>query len=170
MESGVLSSNYPSRKDAPEDKDPPEGNGSCLSKVITSSSWSIASCNTDVSSVLKQAKRSFTKIVIWIASYEANSSTEIWNLATSSQPSRAHYNPTIIQREQKFNSIRQSFAHQTFWHASFIRQISSDFSTVKVLRYTVIITYCGIIYVTGFAKTCIVHTSIFSNLATYKTL
>ena len=36
---------------------------------------------------------------------------------TSSQPSQVHYNPTIIyfyQREQKPNSIRQSFAHQTF--------------------------------------------------------
>ena len=38
MESGVLSSDYPCRKDAPEDKDPPEGNGPCLSKVIPSSS------------------------------------------------------------------------------------------------------------------------------------
>ena len=36
---------------------------------------------------------------------------------TSYQSSRAHYNPTIIyfyQREQKPNSIRQSFARQTF--------------------------------------------------------
>ena len=35
---------------------------------------------------------------------------------TSSQPSRTHYNPTIIyfyQREQKPNSIHQSFARQT---------------------------------------------------------
>ena len=79
MESGVLSSNYPCRKDAPEDKDPPEGNGTCLSKVIPSSSWSIASCNADVSSVMKQAKRSFTK-TCYTNSYEANSSTEIWNL------------------------------------------------------------------------------------------
>ena len=44
MESGVLSSDYPCKKDAPEDKDPPEGkklpnlSGPCLSKVIPSSS------------------------------------------------------------------------------------------------------------------------------------
>ena len=60
MESGVLSSDNPCRKDAPEDKDSPEWNEPCLSKVIPSSLWSIASCNADVSSVLKQAKRSFT--------------------------------------------------------------------------------------------------------------
>ena len=55
------------------------------------------------------------KIVLY--EYEANSSTEM--KFTSSQPSRAHYNPTIIyfyQREQKPNSIRQSF-----WHASFVK-------------------------------------------------
>ena len=43
---------------------------------------------------------------------------------TSSQPSRAHYNPTIIyfcQREQKPSSIRQRFARQTFLDASFIK-------------------------------------------------
>ena len=67
MESGVLSSDYPFKKDAPEDKDPPEGkklpilSGPCLSKVMPSSSWSIASCNVDVTTVLKQTKRSFTK-------------------------------------------------------------------------------------------------------------
>ena len=44
MESGVLSSNCPCKKDAPEDKDPPEGkklpnlSGPCLSKVTPSSS------------------------------------------------------------------------------------------------------------------------------------
>ena len=44
MESGVLSSDYPCKKDIPEDKDPPEGNklpnlsGPCLSMVIPSSS------------------------------------------------------------------------------------------------------------------------------------
>ena len=32
-----------------------------LSKVIPSSSWSIASCNADITKVLKQVKRSFTK-------------------------------------------------------------------------------------------------------------
>ena len=33
---------------------------------------------------------------------------------TSSQPLRAHYNPTIIQREQNLTQmIRQSFARQT---------------------------------------------------------
>ena len=43
MESGVLSSDYPCKKDAPEDKDPPEGkklpnlSGPRLSKVISSS-------------------------------------------------------------------------------------------------------------------------------------
>ena len=30
MESGVLSFDCPCRKDAREDKDPPEGNGACL--------------------------------------------------------------------------------------------------------------------------------------------
>ena len=56
------------KKGAPEDKDPPEGkelpNQSVpyVSKVIPpSSSWSIASCSADVTRVLKQAKRSFTK-------------------------------------------------------------------------------------------------------------
>ena len=44
MESGVLSSDYPCMKKAPEDKNPPEGKelpnlfGSYLSKVIPSSS------------------------------------------------------------------------------------------------------------------------------------
>ena len=67
MESGVLSSDYPCKKDAPEDKDLPKGkklpnlSGLCLSKVIPLSSSSIASCNADVTSVLKQAKHSFTK-------------------------------------------------------------------------------------------------------------
>ena len=48
------------KKDAPKDKDPPEGkklpnlSGPYLSKVIPSASWSIAR-------VLKQAKHSFTK-------------------------------------------------------------------------------------------------------------
>ena len=71
------------KKDAPEYKDPPEGKelpnllGLYLSKAIPSSSWSIASCNADVTMVLKQAKHSFstncyTKL--------RNSSTEIWNL------------------------------------------------------------------------------------------
>ena len=67
MEFGVLSSDYPC-KDAPEDKDPPEGKklpnlfGSYLLKVIPLSSRSIASCNADVTTVLKQAKLgSFTK-------------------------------------------------------------------------------------------------------------
>ena len=59
------------KKDAPEDKDPPEGkklpnlSGPYLSKVIPLSSWSIASCNVDVAKdvtmVLKQVKHSFTK-------------------------------------------------------------------------------------------------------------
>ena len=44
MESGVLSSDDPCKKDVPEDKDPPEGkklpnlSEPCLSKVIPSSS------------------------------------------------------------------------------------------------------------------------------------
>ena len=69
-------------KDDPEDKDPPEGKelpnvfGSYLSKVIPSSLSSIASCNADVNRVLKQAKCSFTKKLL----YRANSSTEMWNL------------------------------------------------------------------------------------------
>ena len=55
------------KKEAPEDKDPPEGKklrnlfGSYLSKVIPSPLWSISSCNTDVTRVLKHVKRSFTK-------------------------------------------------------------------------------------------------------------
>ena len=75
MESGVLSFDYPCKKDAPEDKDPPGGkklpnlSGPCLSKVIPSSSWSIASCNADVISVLKQAKHSFTKKLLYEANY-----------------------------------------------------------------------------------------------------
>ena len=60
------------KKDAPEDKDPPEGkelsnlSGPYLSKVIPpSSSFSIASYlyNADVTRMLKQAKRSLLKIV-----------------------------------------------------------------------------------------------------------
>ena len=71
------------KKDAPEDKDPPEGKelsnlpGPYLSKVIPpSSSWSIASYlyNADVTRVLKQAKRSFTYTKL------TQSSTEMWNL------------------------------------------------------------------------------------------
>ena len=55
---------------------------------------------------------------------------------TSSQPSQAHCNSTIPART-KPNSIRQSFARQTFQLTCFICQISSHISTVKVLRYTV---------------------------------
>ena len=68
MESRVLLSDYPCKKDTPEDKDPPEGkklpnlSGPGLSKVIPLSSCSIASCNTNVTMVLKQAKCSFTKM------------------------------------------------------------------------------------------------------------
>ena len=98
------------KKDTLEDKDPPEGKewpnlfGSHLSKVIPSSLCSIASCNTDITRVLKQAKHSFTKIVI-------RSSLQHRNMKfTSSQPSRAYYNPYFYQCEQKPNSIRQSFA------------------------------------------------------------
>ena len=54
---------------APEDKDPPEGKELpnlfvlyiIILKVISSSSGSIASCNADVTRVVKQAKRYFTK-------------------------------------------------------------------------------------------------------------
>ena len=55
------------KKDAPEDKDPTKGKelpnllGSYLAKVIPSSSWSISSCNAVVTTMLKQAKRSFTE-------------------------------------------------------------------------------------------------------------
>ena len=65
----VLLSNYSHKKDAPEDKDPPEGkelsnlSWPYLLKVIPpSSSLSIASYlyNADITRVLKQAKRSFT--------------------------------------------------------------------------------------------------------------
>ena len=35
MESGVLSSDYPCKKDSPEDKDPPEG------KKVTQSIWAM---------------------------------------------------------------------------------------------------------------------------------
>ena len=55
------------KKDTPEDKDPPEEkelpipSGPYLSKVIPSPSSSIASCNTEITKVLKQTKWSFTK-------------------------------------------------------------------------------------------------------------
>ena len=65
MESGVLSSDYPCKKDAPKDKDPPEGR-------VTQSIWAMfiedytivivinfQLYNADVTTVLKQAKRSF---------------------------------------------------------------------------------------------------------------
>ena len=56
------------KKDAPENKDPPEGkelsnlSGPYLSKVIPPSSLSVASYqyNADMTRVLKQAKCSFT--------------------------------------------------------------------------------------------------------------
>ena len=66
------------KKDAPEDKDPPEGkelsnlSGPYLSKVIPpSSSWSIASYlyNADVTRVLKQAIKMFFYLKLL---YEAN--------------------------------------------------------------------------------------------------
>ena len=66
----ILSSDYPCKKDVPKDKDPPEGKklpnlcGPCLLKVMPSSSRSIASCNADVTTVLKQGKCCFTKNVI----------------------------------------------------------------------------------------------------------
>ena len=53
------------KEDAPEDKELPDPSGPLL-KVIPSSS--IASCNTEVTKVLKQVKQSVTKV--------ANSSTE----------------------------------------------------------------------------------------------
>ena len=65
-EHGILKYFHPitSKKDTPEDKDPPEGkelpnSSGPLSKVIPSSS--IASCNAEVTKVLKQAKWSVTK-------------------------------------------------------------------------------------------------------------
>ena len=75
---GILKYFHPitHKKVVPENKDPLEGKelpnlfGSYLLKVIPFSSWSIASSNVDVTTVLKQVKCSFTKIVI-------QSSTEI---------------------------------------------------------------------------------------------
>ena len=57
---------------------------------------------------------------------------------TSSQPSRAHYNPTITYFTSASKNLTQ-FVKVFLIKLSdmFIRQISSDFSTVKVLRYTV---------------------------------
>ena len=107
------------KKDAPEDKDPPEGkelsnlSWPYLSKVIPpSSSLSIASYlyNADITRVLKQAKCSFTYI------YEANSVQHRNVKFTSSRPSRAHYNPTIIYFTSASKNLTQfvSFARQTF--------------------------------------------------------
>ena len=55
---GILKYFRPIKKDPPEDKELPNPSGP-LSKVIPSSS--IASCNAEVTKVLKQAKRSVTK-------------------------------------------------------------------------------------------------------------
>ena len=55
---GILKYFRPIKKDPPEDKKLPDPSGP-LSKVIPSSS--IASCNAEVTKVLKQAKRSVTK-------------------------------------------------------------------------------------------------------------
>ena len=63
---GILKYFCPTKKDLLEDKDPPEDKelpnlSRPLSKVIPSSS--IASCNAEVTKVLKQAKQSVTKNV-----------------------------------------------------------------------------------------------------------
>ena len=60
-------------------------------------------------------------IVIRIATKLRNSSTEIWNLKLLNLCEHVSYNPIIIQCKQKPNSIRQGFARQTFWHASFVK-------------------------------------------------
>ena len=65
------------------------------------------------------------------------SSTEMWNLQVfNPHENIIIHNNLFYQREQKPNSIRQSFAHQTFWNASFVKFRQT--STVKVLRYTVL--------------------------------
>ena len=120
---------------APEDKDPPEGKelpnlfGLYISKVIPSSSPAVL--NADVTRVLKQVKRSFTK--------NCYTNFQQRDLKfTSSQPSRAHCNSTIIyfyQREQNLTQFIKVCSSNFL--KCFIRQFSSDFSTVKVLRYTV---------------------------------
>ena len=126
------------KKDAPEDKDPPEGkelsnlSWPYLSKVIPpSSSLSIASYLYNaidsifsirriyylyITRVLKQAKRSFYLKLL----YKANSVQHGNVKFTSSQPSRAHYNPTIIYFTSASKNLTQF---------------------VKVLRYTVVYSY-----------------------------
>ena len=99
------------KKDAPEDKDPPEGkelsnlSWAYLSKVIpSSSSLSIASYlyNADITRVLKQAKCFYLKLL-----YEANSVQHSNVKFTSSRPSRAHYNPTIIYFTSASKNLNQ---------------------------------------------------------------
>ena len=57
-----------------------------------------------------------------------------------------------------YNSIRQSFAPASNFLKCFIRQISSDFSTVKVLRYTVTLikAYIRITFTTPSYGLCII--------------
>ena len=55
---------------------------------------------------------------------------------TSSQPSQAYYNPAIIYIYQREQINSSKFCSSNFL-TCFIHQISSDFSTVKDLRYTV---------------------------------
>ena len=92
------------KKDTPEDKDPPEGKelcnlfGSYLSKAIPLSLWSIASCNTDVTSVLKHAKCSLTKNC-----YTYKASAEIWNLQVLKSREHMHCNSAIIFYQHKQN-------------------------------------------------------------------
>ena len=118
---------------APEDKDPPEVKelpnlfGLYILKVIPSSSWSIASCNADVTKMLKQAKHSYTKLT-------PAQRCEIYKFSTL----QAHCNSTIIYYYQREQNLAQFVKVLLInFLTCFIRQISSDFSTVKVLHYTV---------------------------------
>ena len=109
---------------APEDKDPPEGKelpnlfGSYISKVIPSSSWSIASCNADVTRVLKQAKRSFTKNCY--TKLTPAQRWEIYKLSTLVSTLQFHNNLFLPTRTKPITQF-VSFAHQTFWHVSFVK-------------------------------------------------
>ena len=70
--------------------------------------------------------------------YEANSVQHRNVKFTSFQPSRAHYNPTIISFTSASKNLTQFVKVLLVKLSEMLhRQISSDFSTVKVLRYTV---------------------------------
>ena len=99
-----------------EDKDPPEGNGHVYQRLYHRHQLPAVTLMYPV--CWNKLNVLLLKFVIWIAmKLTPAQKYEIYKFSTFAN----HYNPTIIHCEQKPNSIRQSFARQTFWHASFVK-------------------------------------------------